>query len=105
MSYREYQVYVAEEQRKEEEKRKEYYKTHKMDETVVKNLFARFDEISARPDIGNAFCDCSTCFDLLMDPLQYMSQEDYDMDLYGPLLDSLQTQLFEKLNTKEKTNG
>lgn len=100
MSYNEYLNDTKKYYDKMEEREKiktEYHNTHKIDVDVVKKLYERFDNIKGLYHEKFGIIECVDCFNSLFEPLDIIPKEDYYMEIYEPILDSLRDEMF-KLN-------
>ena len=94
LTHWEYRLEVLENTRKYNEIRDEYVKNNPMKESVVEELYRRFDKIMDEHD--DILCYGSEIlWDITMNPLQIMSHDDWEM-VYSPLITSLHQQFLEK---------
>ena len=70
--------------------KQDYYKDNPPKKEVVDALYNAFDKLKKNKKRMERLkkCPCSTCFNLEFDPLRFMSESDFEMDLYQPILDA-----------------
>jgi hypothetical protein len=97
MSYGEYQVYMQELALDEKKIKQEYYKSNPPKKEVVDSLYNAFEKFKTnekRIERLKRF-PCQVCFNSEFDPLKYMSESDFEMDVYQPILDSFLNEICE----------
>ena len=94
LTHKGYLNHIAQIEKEEKQKKIEYAKNNKLNETVVKNIFKWFDKNG--DSIPLDVFDSQVLTDRIIDPLGPdigMSEEDYKYDLYTPLIRGLIDQL------------
>ena len=94
MSHSQVQFEKQKEREFDEKKKQDYAAENPMREEVVETIFKWFDEHG--DSLTRLELDSTIRFNMKMNPLTFMTEEEFDMDLYNPLTDGLRQQLWEK---------
>ena len=83
MTAKEYQIYSRQLEEEEKKFKSEYAKNNPIQKSIVDEIYSRESKLGY--DYFVYFSN--THFEIAIDPLSFMSNEDYENDLYGPFLE------------------
>lgn len=96
MTVAEYEIYAGKEQQEHEAKKSEYAKNNPIQKHIVDEIYSRGEKLEY--DYFTYISDFQ--FLCVIDPLKFMSQEDYDYDLYHTFLDHAREIYHKKYQTE-----
>lgn len=94
MSHRQIKVEERENLEWREKQEKEFAAKNPMREEVVNTIFKWFDEHGNK--IEGIKLRSQVLLNIEMDPLSFMTEEEFNMDLYSPLIDGIVDRLLEQ---------
>ena len=99
MSHREIKLEKREYAEWREKQKKEFTRNNPMREEVVNTIFKWFDEHGNK--LEGIELRSRILLNMKMHPLSFMTEEEFDMDLYSPLIDGVVEQLLEQRSLEE----
>jgi|TARA_R110001583_G_C5446004_1_gene390382 hypothetical protein len=90
----EYKNFLNEEKKEEKKRLNAYMKKNPLKEDAVKKLYNAFDKLLETPPNFLAYSKIS--FNMKLDPMKYVDEDEFMMGVYDPLIDSFQDEYTKK---------